>query len=182
MYDILLHKNLSEIDLKMIVAMDAGGGIGKDGKLPWPPHKKDFARFKELTMGAQVIMGRKTFEEIESLRTERDPNATELLPGRESFVVSSKNISTKMKITVVKSLLDAIKYYNDELKSIYVLGGLQMYTEALPYVKTLYLTQFDQYYECDRHLPLGYLSKHFNIVEGTREEGVTFLKCNRVIL
>lgn len=182
MTDILLHRNLSEIDLKMIVAMDAGGGIGKDGKLPWPPHKKDFARFKELTMGSQVIMGRKTFEEIESLRLGRDPDTTELLPGRESFVVSSRNISTKMKITVVKSLLDAIKYYNEETKSIYILGGLQLYTEALPYVKTLYLTQFDQYYECDRHLPLGYMAKHFSIVEGTQEEGATFLTCSRVDL
>lgn len=182
MSDIQLHRNMSEIDLKMIVAMDEGGGIGKNGKLPWPTNKKDFARFKELTMGSQVIMGRKTFEEIESLRKERDPSTDELLPGRESIVITSKNISSNMKITVAKSLMDAIKYYNEETKSIYILGGLQLFVEALPYVNTLYVTLFDQYYDCDRVLPLPYIAKHFNITEGTREDGITFLTCKRVVL
>ena len=166
----------------MIVAMDSGGGIGMDGKLPWPPHKKDFARFKELTMGSTVIMGRKTFEEIEAIRHAKDPESDELLPGRDCIVISSKNISTNLKITVVKSLLDALKYSNENSKSIYIIGGLQLYIESLPYIKTLFLTVFDQYYECDRHLPMKYLARHFDIVEGTQEEGVTFLKCKRVDL
>lgn len=182
MSEILLHRNMSEIDLKMIVAMDMAGGIGNKGLLPWPTNKKDFARFKELTMGSQVIMGRKTFEEIESLRKARDPNATDLLPGRECFVVSSKEISTNFGITVAKSLEDAIKYYNEEKKSIFILGGLQLFIEALPYVKTLYVTQFNQYYECDRHLPMKYIGRHFDIVQGTQEEDLTFLTCKRVNL
>lgn len=176
------HKNLSELDLHMIVAMDECGGIGANGKLPWPSHTKDFARFKELTMGSLIIMGRKTFEEIEAIRLEKHPDATELLPGRTCVVVSSNVISTKMKISVEKSLQNAIKYYSKELKAIYIIGGLQLYIEALPYIKTLYVTQFKTSYECDRYLPLGYLAKHFRIVEGTQEDDVFFLKCQRIDL
>lgn len=184
MSDIKIHRNLSSIDLKMIVAADASGGIGNKGELPWPPHKEDFARFKKLTMGAVVVMGRKTFEEIEKIRQQKAPDSQELLPGRTCVVISSRKISTNFNISVVKSLLDAVKYHYEESKSIYILGGLQLFIEALPYIRTLHLTMFNQYFECDRFLPLPYIAKHFNIVEGTvGEDGSTkFLTCQRVTL
>lgn len=177
------HINLSEINLQAIVAMDSGGGIGIEGKLPWPPHKEDFKRFKEITKDSVVIMGRKTYEEIAELRKSRAPDSKELLPGRVCVVVSSKEIVSDHEIAVANSLSAAVQYHYDESKPIFVIGGLQLYTEALPYLKTLYVTQFDQYYECDRRMPLSYMSKHFNIVEGTREDdGTMFLKCQKVDL
>lgn len=177
-----VHINLSDINLQMIVAMEASGGIGYKGNLPWPKNTKDLARFREITKDSVVVMGRKTFEEIESIRLKMNPETTELLPGRICVVVSSKNISSTLKIFVVKSLSDAVKYHYEECKPIFIIGGLQLYTEALPYVKVIHLTQFEHDYECDRHMPLKYMTKHFNIVEGTQEEGAVFLTCERVVL
>lgn len=177
-----IHIDPSSIPLQMVVAMDDNGGIGNSGKLPWPHSKKDMQLFQKLTKDAVVIMGRKTYEEIEEIRLAKDPEATELLPGRVCVVVSSRNISTKMNISVVKTLMDAIKYYYEDNKSIVIMGGLQLYIEALPYVKHLHVTQFKKSFECDRFLPLPYLARHFRIVAGTQDEEAVYLTCDRVVL
>jgi len=174
---------MSEINLQAIVAMDSGGGIGAHGKLPWPAHKEDFKRFKEITKDAVVIMGRKTYEEIAEIRKAKAPDSKELLPGRVCVVVSSKEIVAEHDIAVANSLSAAVQFHYDESKPIFVIGGLQLYTEALPYLKTLYVTQFDQYYDCDKYMPLSYMTKHFNIVEGTRgDDNTIYLKCQKVDL
>lgn len=173
--------SISQVPLKMIVAMDAGGGIGNNGKLPWPKNSADFAHFKEVTKNSVVIMGRTTFEEIEEINNAREHPCPTLLEGRKCVVVSSKEISSKSEIFVEKSLEFAVKYHFSSEQNIFVIGGLQLYMEALPWVNTIYATVFDEHYTCDKYLPLRYLTRHFNIVDGKMQDGFQFITLNRVI-
>jgi dihydrofolate reductase len=174
-------KQLKDVHLQMIVAMDEGGGIGYQGMLPWPKNTKDFKFFQEKTKGSIVIMGRKTYEEIAQINQQRGKKDGPLLPNRVSIVISSEEIVSAYEITVEKSLLSAIQYrIEEDDKPVFIIGGLQLYTEALPFVKTLYVTVFKGTYQCDRYLPIKYLTQNFDIVEGTDEKDLYFLKLNRV--
>ena len=87
--------------LSLIVATDSRGGIGKDNKIPWHI-PEDMKRFKELTMGHPVIIGRKTYDSILSYL--KKP-----LPGRTNIVVTrNKNVSYDEAI-VCRSIDEAIK-------------------------------------------------------------------------
>lgn len=172
---------LQDVKLQMIVATDATGGIGFEGKLPWPKSAKDFKHFQETTKGAVVIMGRKTYEEIAQINLQRGKVDGPLLPNRTSIVISSENISSPHEITVEKSLLSAIQYCIEDEKPVFIIGGLQLYTEALPFVKTIHATVFKEAYQCDRYLPLKYITKNFSIVSGTQEDDLYFVKMDRVL-
>lgn len=179
MNKVLTHQ-LSQVNLQIVVAMDAAGGIGYEGKLPWPKNAKDFAHFKQLTEGGQVIMGRKTYEEIEEINNSRENPCKTLLSNRECIVLSKENILSQSNIFVENSLLNAVQYFNNESKGMFVIGGLQLFTEALPWVNTIHATVFSEEYKCDKYLPLNYIMKHFDIVNGSREEGMDFITMQRV--
>ena len=116
----------------LIVAMDAKGGIGYKGDLPWRL-KGDLQRFKELTMNQVVIMGRKTWDSL--------PGA---LPNRTNIVISSKPIavSADQSVKVVSSIEAALelgKTFNTDM--IYFIGGAKIYEAALPLVDIAQVTQ-----------------------------------------
>ena len=175
-----IEYKMQNIPLQMIVAMDAAGGIGYQGKLPWPHNPKDMAHFKKLTEGSVVVMGRKTFEEIEEINNKRSNPCPTLLSDRKCVVVSNQQIISQSKIFVEKTLNNAVEYHFSREKNIFVIGGLQMYMEALSWVNTIHATVFNEHFTCDKYLPLGYLMSRFDIVEGTREEGHNFIKLQRV--
>jgi dihydrofolate reductase len=75
-----------------IVAVDNKWGIAKDHAIPWH-YKEDFAFFKEKTMGATCVMGYNTYAEIAQMRKFPEKNK-ELLPGRTSYIVSSRDLGT----------------------------------------------------------------------------------------
>lgn len=114
----------------IVVAYDANRAIGANGDLPWGRSlPADLANFKRLTTGGSIIMGRKTFDSIG-----RHP-----LPDRENIVISSKPTGVKGVLTAVNlsSALALARY------AVYVIGGGQVYGDALHLVDTIYATEVD---------------------------------------
>jgi len=119
--------------LCIIVAMSSKGGIGRQGKLLCHL-PNDLKRFKKLTMGHPIIMGRKTFESL--------PNGP--LPGRQNIVMT-RNTQWEHPdgVTVAHSLPEAVAAAEGD-NEIFIIGGEQVYKEALPYASKAYLTIFVQ--------------------------------------
>lgn len=130
-------------NLSMILACDVNGTIGKGNDLPWKKIDGDLPRFKKLTDGKYIVMGRKTFESLPFP-----------LPGRFHILISrdwkledtlriDDQISTSKAIGVsyvssIKELLDDIDFDDEE---VFVIGGAEICNLLLPYVSTLYITK-----------------------------------------
>lgn len=111
-----------------IVAIDENGAIGRQGDLLCHL-PADMKHFKEVTMGHSIVMGRKTFESFP-----RRP-----LPGRQNIVITRNAGWQYDGVTVAHSLEDAIAAA--ETDTVFIIGGEQVYEQALPQVDVLYLTQ-----------------------------------------
>lgn len=116
----------------IIVAVANGGAIGRKGDLLFPI-SADLKRFKELTMGNVIIMGRKTFESL--------PKGA--LPGRENVVITRNADYSKENITVFTDLQTAIDAKLAEGKKIFIIGGGEIYRQAMPLATNLYITHIE---------------------------------------
>ena len=126
--------------VSIIAAMAKNYVIGRDGFIPWkiPGEQK---RFKELTTGKTIIIGRKSQEEI------GNP-----LPDRKTIILSkTKNIITRNCITA-QSLEEALDLAKNE-DEVFIAGGGQLYQYSLPYVDKIYLTIIDKFYEGNVYFP-----------------------------
>ena len=112
--------------IHVIVALGENNVIGRDNDIPWQI-PADLAHFKALTTGHTIIMGRKTFESI-----------GRILPNRQNIIVSS-TLSAVEGGRVVPSLQDALQIAADD--EIFVIGGAQLYAEALPLAEQLDITR-----------------------------------------
>jgi dihydrofolate reductase len=119
--------------------------LGKDGKLLWHL-PNDMGRFKSLTTGHTVIMGRKTWESI--------PEKFRPLPHRTNIVITRDSNYSAPGATTVHSLEEALEtaQSNEEVE-IFVIGGAQIYEEALSRADHLYLTLVDSDEEGDVFFP-----------------------------
>ena len=111
----------------IIVAAARNGIIGRDGDLPWKL-SRDLQRFKSLTMGHHIIMGRKTCESI-----------GRLLPGRTTVVVTRQTDYVLDGGLVAHGLDEAIQLAAGD-EEVFIIGGAQLYEAALPAADRLYLT------------------------------------------
>jgi dihydrofolate reductase len=114
--------------VSLIVAMDRQRVIGSDGRLPWHL-PADLQRFKSLTMGHHIIMGRKTWESI-----------GRPLPGRVSVVVTRNRDYVPSGALRAASLPEALALASADSEP-FVIGGGQLFREALPWTGRLYLTE-----------------------------------------
>ena len=114
--------------------------IGNKNTIPWklPP---DMKRFKEITMGKAVIMGRKTYESI-----------GKPLPGRHNVVLSRDPDFAPEGCTIVRSLDEALTYYRNN-PDAFCIGGAEIYKTFLPYTQNLYLTLIEAKFEGDAFFP-----------------------------
>ncbi len=123
----------------VIAAVSKDGFIGKKGILPWHL-KSDLARFKKLTSGHIVVMGRKTWE---SLPAESRP-----LPNRRNIVITRNTDFSAEGTEIAASIEDALKLTeNEELKNnknIFIIGGGEIYNAALPYAERIIITRVDK--------------------------------------
>ena len=126
----------------MIVACSINGVIGRNGDLPWRL-SADLKRFKRLTMGHAIIMGRKTYDSL-----------GRLLPGRLSVIVTRQASLTIEGALVVPNLQAALESVPDEDHEPFVIGGGQLYREALPWADKLYLTRVNQSVAGDIYFPV----------------------------
>ncbi len=126
--------------LALIVAMDRGRVIGNEGRLPWHL-PDDLKRFRALTMGHHIVMGRKTYDSI-----------GRLLPGRTTVIVTRQAALTVPGAIVVHSLAEALERCAGDDEA-FVIGGAQIYAEALPLADRIYLTEVLGHYPGDVRFP-----------------------------
>ncbi len=117
--------------VSIIVACAAGGAIGRGGDLLYHI-SDDLKRFKRLTMGKPVIMGRKTFESF--------PNGP--LPGRRNIVITRQAAYAASGIETASSLDEALSMC-DGVEEVFIIGGGEIYRQAMPLADRLYLTEID---------------------------------------
>jgi Dihydrofolate reductase len=126
----------------IVVAIADNNAIGKDNALLWH-FPKDLKRFKSVTMGSTIIMGRKTFQSLPCI-----------LPGRHHIVIT-QNQDFKVddeRVTVVYSIEELLLTVNDHIE-YFVIGGGEIYKLLLPYCDNIYLTQIHKDYEADTFFP-----------------------------
>ncbi|MCX7163958.1 MAG: dihydrofolate reductase [Betaproteobacteria bacterium] len=128
--------------LTLIAAIAGNGVIGIDNHLPWQL-PQDLKRFKALTLGNAVIMGRKTWESL--------PAKARPLPGRRNIVVTRNAGYAAAGATVAASLAAAIAAA--ESGEAFVIGGAELYQSALPLADRLQLTEIDTICEGDTWFP-----------------------------
>lgn len=128
--------------LSLIVAKAKNNVIGKDNKLLWHL-PEDLKRFKNLTTGHTIIMGRKTFESL-----------GRVLPNRK-HVVFTQNPNFKeedVNVKIVHSLSDIQEYVEDKNEN-FVIGGEKIYNLLMPYVSKMYITEIHKDFDGDTFFP-----------------------------
>jgi dihydrofolate reductase len=127
--------------ISLVAAIAENFSIGKDNKLLWHL-SNDLKFFKAYTMGKIIVMGRKTFESI----------GKRALPGRINVVVSRDSTIQVENVLVFKSL-DAVLEHFKNSEEVCIVGGAQMYHDALPKANTLVLTRVNVSPEADVFFP-----------------------------
>lgn len=125
--------------LTIVVAIDRQRGIGINNALPWHL-PEDLAHFKRTTLGHPIIMGRKTFESI-----------GRPLPKRRNIVITRNRDWQHEGAEAVGSLEQALQLLNGEEACI--IGGAQIFTEAMPITDRLIVTEIDHVFPCDTFFP-----------------------------
>ena len=131
----------------MIVAQAQNRVIGRDNKLPWYL-PGDLKYFKQATLGKPIVMGRKTFDSI-----------GKPLPGRLNIVITRDQRYQSDGVKVVHSLQEAIELAEsqaliDGAEELMIIGGEQIYAQALSLAERLYITQVHAEVEGDAHFPV----------------------------
>jgi len=126
--------------ISLIVAMDRNGVIGAGGRLPWRL-SADLKRFKAITMGKPIVMGRKTHESI-----------GRPLPGRENIVITRDRNFRAPGCTVVHGVDAALDRCRD-VEEVMVMGGAELYRQLLPRADRMYLTEVNAAVVGDTRFP-----------------------------
>jgi len=126
--------------LSLIVAVSGNGIIGINNTLPWHL-PEDLKRFRALTTGHHIIMGRKTYESL-----------NRLLPGRTTVIVTRNRDYAVPGAVITHSLQEAIAKCGDDPEA-FLIGGAELYAEGFELADKLYLTEIHAEYEGDAFLP-----------------------------
>jgi dihydrofolate reductase len=129
--------------ISLVAAVAQGSVIGRDGKIPWRI-PEDARRFREVTIGHPVVMGRRTWESL--------PDRFRPLPGRRNVVVTRNPDWRADGAERAGSLEDALRLL-EGAERVSVIGGAQLYGEALPLADELLLTEIDLEVEGDTFFP-----------------------------
>lgn len=127
----------------LIFARAANGVIGKGGVMPWHL-PEDLAHFRQVTMGWPVIMGRKTWESL--------PPRFRPLPGRRNVVVTRNGQWHAQGVERAASLQEALALLQTEAQ-VWVIGGGEIYTQALPLAHRVEVTEIEREFDGDVHAP-----------------------------
>lgn len=130
--------------LHLIFARAANGVIGRDNALPWHL-PEDLAHFRRLTQGCPVIMGRRTWESL--------PPRFRPLPGRQNIVLTRQGGWQANGAQVVHSLPEALALCPPGATA-WVIGGAELYAQALPWAHGAVVTELHADFEGDAHAPV----------------------------
>lgn len=143
--------------LSLIVAIAKNGVIGVNNTLPWHL-PEDLKRFKALTMGHHIVMGRKTYDSL-----------GRLLQGRTTVIVTRNHDYQVEGALIAHSLHDALAMCESD-DEVFLIGGAELYQAGLALADTLYITEIDLEVEGDAHFPQ---IPHKEFVETVREAHVS---------
>ena len=129
--------------MKLIIACDPNGGIGYENRLPWTNIQGDLPRFKRLTDGHPVIMGRNTWDSLP-----KKP-----LPNRINIVVTTRPFEQE-GVTCVNDIMDHSDFY-------WLIGGARLVNQCWQYINEVHLTKVYDHYTCDTFIDLVYLEANF---------------------
>ena len=129
--------------LTIVAAVARGGVIGRAGEIPWRI-PQDMARFRALTTGHPVVMGRRTWDSL--------PEPFRPLPGRRNVVVTH-NPSWHAKGAERSGSLEEALHLLQDSPEVFVIGGAELYAAALPLADELRLTEIDLEVEGDTFFP-----------------------------
>lgn len=155
--------------ISIIVAYAANRVIGRDGKMPWHL-SDDLKRFRQLTMGHHIVMGRKTWESI-----------GRLLPGRKHIIVSRQSGYEVAGAQVVTSIEAAITAARGD-DQVFVIGGGEIYAVALPLAQRILATEIEQEFEGGAHFPKIDLSGWRETARERRQDPASGLRYSFVTL
>jgi len=129
--------------MKAVIACDPKGGIGYENRLPWDKIQGDLPRFKQLTDGQSIVMGRSTWESLP-----KKP-----LPNRTNWVFSHNPLDGAITIT------DPV--YLSSVADAWVIGGARVFTTCWEYIDEIHLTRTFTEYTCDTFIDLVKLENEF---------------------
>jgi dihydrofolate reductase len=131
------------VRVALVAALARGGVIGRDGRIPWHL-PEDIAHFRELTMGYPVVMGRRTWDSL--------PDRFRPLPGRRNIVVTRNPGWQGIGAERAASLEAALELAVED-ERVFVIGGAQLYAEALAVADELLLTEINADVDGDTVFP-----------------------------
>ena len=135
-----------DLDIALIAAVAGNGVIGRDGEMPWH-YPEDLRRFKQVTTGHPVIMGRRTYEAIEV-------RLGGPLPDRTNVVLSRGDPDVADEVIVVGGVEEAVEVARETgAETAFVIGGATVYEAFLPLADRMLLTEIDASYEGDTYFP-----------------------------
>lgn len=153
--------------ISLIAAMGRNRVIGASGKLPWHL-PEDLKYFRRVTSGHPIIMGRKTYDSI-----------GRLLPGRENRIVTRQSDLVVAGARMFGSVEEACR--TDVTGEVFVIGGSEIYTQAMPFADRIYLTLINQDFMGDAYFPnwpvltFREISREDHVPEGDRTFGFSFV-------
>ncbi|MCP1184923.1 dihydrofolate reductase [Paenibacillus sp. 1781tsa1] len=155
--------------LSIIVATDKNGLIGNDGRLPW--HIPwDLKYFKEMTVGKNLIMGRKTYESI-----------GKILPNRTNIILTTKENYQAEGCIVVNNMDEVIKIANESIVDSFVIGGSSIYEQFIARVEDMYINEIQSVFEGDAYFPT-YDENEWDVTEEQLIETNEGEKCYKIIV
>ena len=134
--------------MKLILACDPNGGIGYQNKLPWTNIRGDLPRFKRLTDGQNVIMGRNTWDSLP-----KKP-----LPGRLNFVVSSSELEAEHH-NVIR--VPDMEFNQPDDVEFWIIGGAKLVETSWKNIDEIHLTKVYDHYACDTFIDLLYVEHNY---------------------
>lgn len=147
--------------IALVVAMAGNNAIGKDNQLLWHI-SEDLQFFKKLTLGGTVIMGRKTYESI-----------GRPLPKRRNIVITRTEGYLADGAEIVHSLEEALSIAESDEK-VFIIGGGEIYRQAISFADMLYITKVDRTYDADTFFPDIEYSQWKEIDRVDFERGATY--------
>jgi len=135
-----------DLEVVLIAAVAENGVIGSDGEMPWH-YPEDLRRFKEVTTGHPVLMGRRTYEAIEA-------HAGGPLPDRTNVVLSRGDPDVPNEVVVAGGVEEAVDAARETgTDAAFVIGGATVYEAFLPFADRMELTEIRASYEGDTYFP-----------------------------
>ena len=126
--------------ISAVVVVDANNGNGKENKL-LVHFPADLKRFKSITTGHSIVMGRKTFDSM-----------GRALPNRRNILISRQSNLTAEGAEIASSLQEALDFCRDE-KEVFIIGGAEIFRQAFDIIDRIYLTRIHKSFDADTFFP-----------------------------